>query len=284
MLREDAGLSPSSLQLYLSCPRKYWLKKVKKEKPDADADEDTVALRLGSAFHKVLEDCRHELSGVALSDVVKVCLSFDLDTDTAALVYAMLSHYKSVHEKSGLKAAACEVTIALPTFFGYVDVVLTDSDGGWWIGDMKTASTYSPLLMPQLASHPQLALYAAHRKAVADQLQLDPAKFKGCRYRLSTKSKTQRKPGENDASYVGRLRKAVKSYDFAIPAAILRTSGPTRALVYASDKVAASKERDDYPTNYGACTNYFKLCEYWSQCHGRLASEASEGVTFEVSE
>lgn len=284
MDRESAGLSPSSLQLYLSCPRKYWLQKVKKEAPDPDADKDTVALRLGSAFHKVLEDCKHELSGVSLSDVVKVCLGFELDTDTAALVYAMLSHYKAVHEKSGLKAIACEVQIALPTFFGYVDVVLQAADGGWWIGDMKTASTYSPLLMPQLASHPQLSLYAAHRKVLAEALGLEVGKFLGCRYRLATKSKTQRKPGEGDAAYVGRLRKAVRAYDFAVPAAILKTAGPVQALVHASDKIAASKEKEAYPTNYGACTNYFKPCEYWSQCHGRTVSEAGEGVTFEVSE
>lgn len=282
MEREDAGLSPSGLQLYQSCPRKYWHKKIGKVKPDAE--EDTEALRLGSAFHKVLEDCKHDLAGVTLSCVIRTAAAFELSPDAAALIYAMLSRYKEVHEKVGLEAIACEVTIALPTFFGYVDVVLADAEGRWWIGDMKTASTFSPLLMPQLASHPQLGLYAAHRKSLAEAVGLDPEKFQGCRYRLSTKSKTQRKPGEADAAYVGRLRKAVRAYDFAIPAAVLRTSGATKALVYAMDRIAASKEREDYPTNFTACTNYFKPCEFWSQCHGRTVSEACEGVAVVTSE
>lgn len=284
--RKYAGLSPSSLSLYCSCPRKFYLKKILKAKPDPGVDEDTEALRVGSAFHKVLEDTRHDLTGLKYQTVADVAAEHDLEADDwAPMLFAMLGKYRVMHERAGLKVLACETTIDLPEFFGIVDVVLGDDAGGWWIGDMKTAAGVSATLAMTLASHLQLALYVTHRHRLAEKLGLDNSKFLGCRYRLSTKSKMARKKEELTADYIKRISKAVRAIDFVLPKEILHTEGAYESLEAAKAAItAADKDPTKFPRNYGNCNSYFRLCEHYSHCHGRPASSAAEGIKIIDSE
>lgn len=262
------GLSPSSLSMFLSCQRKYFYKKVIKVSPDDDAILDTKPFMVGKAFHKVLEDFKHELDGVRLKDVAAVAAEFELEEDETIMVAAMLSRYKDVHAAAGLKAVACEVEIITGRFHGFVDVVLQSLDGSWYIADMKTSASWNPSILPTLPGNPQLNLYAAHAAEVAKLAGLDLKGFKGCRYRVTTKSRLIRKATESVASYYERVRAAVASLDIVIPVADLQTEKTLDFHLVAFKHIQKKKTAAAYPKNPGNCMNYNKPCEYWSQCYG----------------
>lgn len=261
------GLSPSSLSMFLSCNRKYFHKKIAKDLPDADADLDTRPFMVGKAFHQVLEDCKHELSGIKLAQIMETCGGFGLDEDESIMVGAMLSKYKIIHEAAGLKAVACEIELKTEYFHGFIDVILQGA-GGWWVADMKTAASYNPAILPSLPSNMQLNLYAAHAAIVSSTYDLNLKEFKGCRYRLTTKSKLIRKATEAVPQYFARVAQAVKSFDFVIPADILKTESVLDIHADAFKHIAKKKKAAQYPKNLGNCMNYNKPCEYFSKCHG----------------
>jgi hypothetical protein len=270
------GLSPSGLSTYLSCGRKYFHNKVAKTPKDPDADQNTDALDIGSAFHKCLENTKHVLDGFSFSDVKKVCAEHDItDEDTAALVMAMLGKYKKVHVKSGLKVVACELVVNTDDFYGIIDVVLMDEKtGDYWLADMKTAASFRPDIIPTLPMHQQLNLYAAHFVDVAAALELDPTKYRGCRYRITTKSKISRKSGEEVGAYIGRISKAVKSYDFIIPKEKMNPFEVYQSLKAAGEAIKRAEARIElFPRNFGNCQAYWRPCEFWSQCHGAQFSD-----------
>lgn len=276
MKPEHKGLSPSSLALYSSCQRKYFLKKIAKVPQDSDVPEDMENFQIGKAFHKCLEDTIHKLDGYSYDAVLKVIEAEGLEEDFGPMIWAMLISYKSMHAKAGLKAKHCEVEVETDTFYGFVDAVLADSNGDWWICDNKTAASYSPNIIPTLFSHPQLNLYAAHFRIVAALTGLDPNKFKGCRYRLTTKSKLIRKETEELGTYIGRLTKVIKSYDFILP--IERMNAATILATHdkAFDHISRHKgdlTGEHFPQNFGNCFAYYRGCEFYSRCNRKNYSE-----------
>ncbi len=266
------GLSPSSLALYQACPRKYKLKKIDKIANDSDYVEDTAIFAIGKAFHKVCEDSMHDLTKISVDEIKGIVELYQLQVDEwYPMIKVMLDQYHKVHVKSGLEVIACEQEIETEFFYGIVDVVLKGPEG-WWIGDLKTAGSFSPTQVPGLLSHPQLNLYAAHSPFLARNLGLDIKEFKGCRYRVTTKSKLQRKVLELEPDYMARLAKSITSQDFVLPVEQM-----IHRQVYAAHKQAFAEiskgDKGSYPPNYANCFAYFRPCELWSNCHGRLCSE-----------
>lgn len=273
---ESYALSHSSMKTFLSCQRKFWFKKIGKYPVDPDIEEDTEALRVGKTFHQILEDTGHILDGLKYSSVVAECWKQELDEDEfAPMIYAMLSRYKVMHEKSGLKASFCEVEVKTPDFIGFIDVILTDNEGGWWLGDMKTSAAYYSNIAAGLPRNQQLNLYASYADLIGDQLKLDLSKFKGCRYRVTTKSKLARntKRGETIEEYISRLCNSVKSVEFIIPKEKLDTSEARRIHKLVHYYIMSKRALEEYLPNYDSCTQYFKPCEFWSQCHNAFHSE-----------
>jgi hypothetical protein len=270
------GLSPSSMSLFMSCARKYW-HKVNDTPYDKDYEDESEALQVGKAFHKVLEDCKHELSGISFSSVMKTCTEFFEDAEKfAPMIFVMLSKYKIVHERAGLKAFACEVNINTPDFYGFVDVILTGKNEEWWIGDMKTASGLADGLALTLPGHPQLNLYAAHKDLLASTLKLDPQKFMGCRYRLTTKSRLIKNAKEDNQAFLARLAKSsIRSFDFIIPARNLKVKAVSslHQSIRKLTKDAKGSDQENYPPNFSNCTQYYRPCSYYSQCYGCLYSD-----------
>lgn len=275
--KSHKGLSPSSFQLYQACSRKYWFKKVKKLSPDRDYSDDTSVFNIGKAFHRACEDSLHLPSKLAIDELSGICELHELDTqEYLPVVYAMLLQYEQVHLKSGLSVVACETEIETEVFFGIVDVVLADSYGNWWIGDLKTAASFTPAQVAGLLTHPQLNLYSAHAPVLARKHNLELSKFKGCRYRVTTKSKLKRKDLEPFKDYVDRLRSSIKSLDYSLPFERMNS----RAIYLEHKKVLqsiATGTEDAFKPNYGNCFAYYKPCEFWSQCNGgKCYSEVGE--------
>ena len=277
--KEHRGLSPSSLALFTGCQRKYYYKKVAKIPIDSDVSEEQENFDIGKTFHKVLEDRMHVLSGLTLSEVIKTAATFNLGEEKAPLIFAMLGKYKIMHEKAGLEATSCEVIIDTPTFYGIADVILTDSKKNWWVGDMKTSASYSPLLVPTLAKHPQLNLYGYHHKEIAEVVGLDPEKYMGCRYRLTTKSKASKKVKEETVDFINRISDTIRSIDYILPkdkmAGEEMYEMHSHAVKYmATCAEVAPGEKSLFKPNYGNCLSYFRPCEYFSNCHGSLFTES----------
>lgn len=282
--KTHSGLSPSSFSLFQACPRKYYHYKVAKTPIDSDVSENTESLDVGKCFHKILENTRHNLNGLTYAIVVRETIDHSLNPDIhAPLIFAMLSQYKKVHEKSGLKVLACEHEIETPRFYGIVDVVLSEGKK-FWIGDMKTAASFYQSLIPTLPRHPQLNLYAAHIEEIADALDLSPKNFAGCRYLLTTKSKLIQKAKETTAEYIGRLSKSVKSFDFIIPREMLDPAKVVTAHSLAADYVYNHTRDLDYQPNYGNCMAYNRPCNYYSQCHGKQVTSLYNSLDFISSE
>lgn len=274
--KEHTGLSPSSLSLFQSCARKYFHKKVAKTKEDP-GEQDRTALDVGSAFHLVLEECHHDLSELKYSTVVKACNKTvpggEFAEEQAPLIAAMLKSYREVFIDSGMEVLACEIELETPTFYGFVDAVMLDKDGGWWIADMKTAASYSRQLQAVIPRHLQLNLYAAHASLVAEKLDLTISDYMGCRYLLTTKTKVKRKIGEGVKEYIDRLSMSVSSYDFPIGKEDMDPRGAM--LIHKSGvEGTKSKAKEDYLCNFSNCTQYYRSCEYFSQCHGQKFFEA----------
>lgn len=280
----DGRLSYSSFNSYMGCNKKYYLRKVARVKPDEDADVDTESFRFGKAFHKLLEDCMHNVSEITKRKIDEACDLFLLDKmDHGPHLFALLRHYKKVTAKNGLIATHCEVEIVTPVFKGYVDVILKEADGpGWWIGDIKTAAGYSPFVNSKLHMDWQLNLYTLHVQDIALKTKHSPEDFKGCRYLLNVKSKLKRKESDDFRSYAERLEKAVSSYDIAIPKEELQAVATYQLFktvkkeIDALHKMKPELAAKQVLPNFNCCTSYFKSCEYWSQCHGKTFTQLKE--------
>lgn len=281
--KEHRGLSPSSLALFTGCNRKYFYKKVAKFKPDPDVEDDQEALQVGKAFHQILEDTRHNLTGLAYAAVEATVKTYDLlnPNHHGPMIFAMLAKYKAMHALAGLKVLACEHVIETEAFYGIVDVVLEGDDGGWWIGDMKTAANYSASLIPTLPRHPQLSLYAAHYKELATALDLDPEKYLGCRYRLATKTKLRRKDDEAVGAFIKRCLASVRCMDIVIPKESMAPADALGVHTAAAKFIAKHKKAEAYAQNYGNCMMWFRSCEFWSRCHGKCNSDMTTLETIE---
>ena len=275
---EHKGLSPSSLQLFMGCNRRYFYKKVAKIPNDPDAPEDQESFSVGKAFHRVLELHNHSLTGVTYERVREICQEFvfeDLER-VLPMIFAMLKTYDDMHKKSGVEVVACELALETDTFYGITDVILKDKDGYWYIGDMKTAASLRPDLVPGLPRHTQLNLYVAHKHLIAEKLGLDVGKFAGCRLRLTTKAKIKQGKTETLAQYVNRLCGVIKTYDFIVPKELLDPEEIGFMHARAWDYIEKHRHEINpkhFPQNPGNCTSYFKPCEFWSQCHKRNFTE-----------
>lgn len=278
--KEHKGLSPSSATLFQSCARRYYHRKVAKTPIDIDCDEDQEAFQVGKAFHRCLEDTKHELTGFTFAKCVSVCEKYNLGADThAPMIYAMLGKYKELHELAETRAIACEIEVETNEFYGFIDVILEDKDGYFWIADMKTAGNYNAQIVPSLANNPQLNLYAYHHRMVLEGLGLDPKKFMGCRYRITTKSKLVRKKEESIPDYIRRMSQGIRSFDFQLPSLLMGTEQIYKIHQEIFKFVSIESDPQKYLPNYGNCLSYFRPCEFWSRCHGAVFS-APKNVKF----
>lgn len=269
-------LSYSSMRDLSSCEAKYYYRKVAQVAKDADAEESD-ALGVGKAFHEYLEDVLHgeKFNLQPFETHVRAKATEHNVVDEAPLIAAMAFAYMKLHVSSGLKVVKCEQAIETPKFIGYIDVILKDDSDGWWIGDLKTAAKFDDKKVAQLPKDEQLNLYSYFAKMLAPHFDLDPDKFRGCRYRVTTKTKSQIKPGESLLDFAKRMhdKGSVMSYDAIIPVSIMDIDVTWKHFEHMQDR-AVSINNGEAPTkNLGNCMSFFRPCDYWSQCHGKCFTD-----------
>lgn len=279
MEQESIPLSHSSAGLLLECEQRYVHHKVLKTKPDPDYVKSD-ALAVGSAFHWILEKSRHEKPKSITEDLEHCVMDEDilLPEEEMPLVHAMVLKYLRLHQASGFKVLEVETELKTEMFHGFVDAIVEDPMGFWYILDLKTYKTLNPASIRALTKDPQLNLYAAHAPLLAKIHNLDEKRFGGCRWRVVTKSSAKQKASESTADYVMRLvEKHLSSYDLTVPVAKLSPAERAETHRALWEKTKELKTRPPI-RNYKNCLSYFSPCPHWSQCYGKTFSEMEGDV------
>jgi len=264
----DTRLSYSSFTLLSNCEQKYWHYKVNNTDPDSDIEESTAAFDVGKTFHEVLEHSNHEDKDI-LRLLDKSCNLYDTN-GSKLMIRAMLEKYLAMNKLSGLKAIHCELGISDPRTIGFIDVIMEDSLGYWWIVDLKTSGRWMPSILARLPMDMQLNLYASFRKGIAATLDLDLKKYAGCRYRVTTKTTIKQKAKESDEAYLNRMKGSIKSFDIIIPKKAMSPNMVSELHAEAHNRSLALRHGEIPTRNYSYCESYMKPCKYWSRCHGDL--------------
>jgi len=285
-------LSYSASNELETCEFKYACRKMYKVEPDIE--DDTVALRWGSACHKILEDTDWVASNFNLDiyDNALVEYGFKLKGESGKLlildeqvcygVYAAAVSLLQLAKKQKLETVACEFEIKLPYLYGFIDRICKEESGGWWIQDLKTSARIMEAeLAARLIRDKQLNLYALPEviEMICNQYNLEAENFRGVRYTVAFKTKAKVKTKEKLKDYTERNQPKV--LDFEIPAEKL--DGKTILSEHLAKITRASKLRAGLETpirNYGSnsCFAYNKPCPYFSQCYGKKAEELQSEI------
>jgi hypothetical protein len=266
-------MSYSSASQITGCQRRYYYRKVKGYPQDADAPDD-IHFRFGKALHHTLELCQHNPSLHHVEHLNEAIEINQLSKVEFIKIGAMLLSYFNLHTTSKLSCVSCEFTVEDEDVIGHIDAVMVDTNGHWWIVDLKTASSVRYLeLNARLHLDLQLNLYASFADDVAKALGLDPKLFEGCRYRTGEKPDFVVKDSDDVGSYHKRAKPLF--WDFEVP---LVAMNPWAAREYArachqeAQRVRLLPEHQVIQ-NFGDCRKYLRNCEYWSRCYGRCASD-----------
>lgn len=281
-MKNTAPLSYSSAQLLNNCEQRYWHYKVNATPHDSDYDEDKKAFNVGKTFHEVLEFNNH--TDEKVQELLKdACKKYGTE-DEKLMIFAMLTKYLELHQLSGLKCIACELQINSDEVIGFIDAIMVDEQGYWYICDLKTAGMWKESKLNELASDYQLNLYASFAERMAGVLELDADKFKGCLYRVTTKSKLKQGGSESDQAYYKRLLKSVKSIDVFIPKENLRVEKIWERHLENYNRSTELRNGEAPTRNFSYCMSFFSPCPYWSQCHGDINSECDNKVIMNTAE
>jgi hypothetical protein len=271
----EKKISYSGMSMLRKCRRKAYLRYKLRVERDADLEDDALALRFGSAFHKVCELTQHEKTRYTQQILNECCKAESLEYEEVAKVYACLMSYYRLHTASRLRCIGLEMEVSNEFILGYIDAILVDTNGFWWICDLKTSGMIMESLFARLHRDPQLNLYANFAGQVAQKFNLDTSKFSGVRYRVVSKPRSAPKIGESLDAY--SLRAAPEMYDVEVNAAELDYVEAFEDLMQAKQELD-SLSLETAQCNRSACLEYNRPCEYWSQCHGKTYTECKESV------
>ena len=279
-MTQDTRLSYSSATMLQTCSQKYFYYKVAGLAFDEDFEQDSKAFDVGKAFHQILENTMHTRSESLSSELDKSCKDFNVENEKA-MIYAMVLKYLDLHERSGLECKATEFQLSTEDYIGFVDVILTGKDG-WWIADLKTASMFSELTAAKLRNDFQLNLYSFFAPDIAAQFDLDPDQFRGCRYRVTTKSRGKYAEYQDFTKAVKSFYKGVHSFDVVVPKEIMSPEVAMARHKELHDFSMSLRTGESKPQkNFKACDEYFRACQYWSQCHGETFSDCKSLIQVE---
>jgi len=277
----EKRFSYSASNVLKSCERMYAFRYTLGVEKDADIDDDAAALRFGKAFHSVCELTNHDVRKFNTSMLTKAAFDNCLNTEDTTKVYACLKSYFDLHSKSKLECVGIELEIGDENLVGYIDAVMADRNGNFWIVDLKTSGLVVDTLFARLHKDVQLNLYAAHVEQVVAKInatadrKLDLAKFQGCRYRVVAKPRTVPKTGESFEAYATRA--APEAYDVYIPIDKMDPESALREIRELQTKAKAIT-LDNSRCNRANCVQWQRPCDFFSQCHGATFTECKESA------
>lgn len=269
----------------MKCQRKYYYYKVERAEKDPDFEENWDAFNMGKAFHKALEDTLHVFRDCKehMTICQKACRENDIkDSSTMARVYAMCVIYSVLHRESGLKVVAVEPEVKLEYFIGFVDAVMADNEGYWWIVDLKTTGRFDKHLQASMSNNMQLNIYSAMASDLAQRFELDVGKFAGIRYRATTKPTVKPNSNERFKEYCERLIDSgrIRSYDIPVEMSRLTPVAHMAELKNAFEAIQQGRKLGPgrFRRNYNSCIDYSRPCEYWSKCHKKTYTDCKDST------
>tara|TARA_R110000850_G_scaffold107304_5_gene218731 strand:- start:179 stop:1051 length:873 start_codon:yes stop_codon:yes gene_type:complete len=277
---EDMRLSYSSANLLRNCEQKFVHYKVNKVEKDSDQERDDSHFHIGTAFHFVLEMSMHK-KPENIGKLLEQCVQeIGLKEEDIGLVHALVIQYLRLRKLGDFEAVVCEHKIDDENVIGYIDLVEARPNGDWCISDLKTAATFYENKVAELARDRQLNLYGSYYKEIAKAYNLDPDKFIGCRYLVTSKSKAKQQKKETYDQYVMRMveKKLVRSYAVFIPKELL-TLDEVKSEHLELHKKSMSLRQGEVPKkNFTYCMAYFRPCDFWSKCHGESFSKLDPSI------
>ncbi len=277
----DIRLSYSSMTTLKGCEQKFFHYKVLGTPKDPDFEESYEAFNFGSAFHYINEKTLHTFpydKSTFESLLIFAQTEFDLDNESKLKLKACLLKYWSMASQSGVEPVpgGIELYVGNDFYLGYLDAVMWDDKKYWWITDLKTAGMLDKGTIAQLGQDEQLNLYSYFAPVIAEQLCLDIKKFMGCRYRVTLKSRASFGKKDTEETFVKRVMATVKTYDFIVPKESLSPEYFYKEFLKKYEISKSLRENKSSPQrNYKNCFNYFRPCEYWTNCHdGETYSQA----------
>lgn len=282
MFETDTRLSYSSASLLMGCETRYKHYKVLGTDKDPDYEDNQEQFVIGKSFHRVLEETKHRSfkeAGLKVTTLMDRCMEEEgLSEKDVPLVHAMVLSYLREFNSHGLQCHEVEFDIQdeEKIVIGFVDALVTDNDGGWWILDLKTSRSVRTGLAAQLPLNRQLNLYAYFYKQFAKRFGFKQKDFKGCIYSVTTKSVAKQKKDEEYPNYVLRMADSIRTKLFFIGKEKMR---PDFIYKQHLDLYKRSMElRGGAPAkmNLDYCFSYFKPCPYFSNCYGYTYTEGNE--------
>jgi len=283
-----ALMSYSSLKLIQNCQQKYVHHKILETPSDSDYTPSD-ALDVGTIFHRIMEISHHGTKGTLEAAFNKAVEETPCPEGWWQKLHAMIRAYALTHKFSGLMVTALELEIQDGEYIGYVDAIMSEPSGNWWIVDLKTTSRFEDHLLTSLPYDLQMAAYSSRYLKIAQMLTLDPNKFKGCRYRTVTKPGPYKMgKNEDEQSFIDRMMNNITCTDIEIPKATLalmwdeyvqmENEAISKALAFAK----GSKENpQSVPLkNRNACIEWGKPCQFWSKCHHGVEFSNSKKLTY----
>lgn len=278
----DTRLSHSSANLLRSCSRKWVHYKVENTPHDDDYNPDMQSSAVGKTFHQVLEDHNHLKPEKIVSEIERCAEENGCLPENIPMIHAMLLRYYQEHKKSGLEVVACEYQISSDETIGFVDVIVKNSKGEWWICDLKTYKSMYFVKPANLTMDYQLNLYAAFREEIAEKFSLEIKKYKGCILRVVTKPSLKQRETESYVEYVVRLKESAgcKLYDIEVPKHLMNPDEIYAAHLELHKKsIEMRKWGDRGVCNYNNCFAYNSPCAYYSRCHSGTFTELQEELS-----
>jgi hypothetical protein len=197
------------------------------------------------------------------------------------MILAMCLKYWELHSKQGLTIICCEMEIGDINVIGYIDAVMSDENGFWYIVDLKTAGRLNSSLLSRLSRDVQLNLYSYYASQVAAVYGLDLSMFAGTRYRVTTKCTIKKQARETAHAFRERCYGKIESYDIFIPEKDLIAEETHASILKLRDESMKLLEKREHevPQNMSYCENYFKPCEWWSLCYGNTFTDGAKNLS-----
>lgn len=262
--------SHSRLNCAQACSFKFSQKYLLDTKPDIDWSP-AHSLRVGSAFHKVMELCQDNPLSYRSAYLQQACdengLGYDVEgAKIACMVREWFSHaldYKCVANELHIEANDMQM---------YIDAIYIKQDK-WLIIDRKTATIFDKNINKKLATNQQCCIYVNNKNDIAEKLNLDPAAFGGFGYFEVKKPMHKYKAGETFDQFTQRCKSDYRE--------TILTNAELKVDFVMDNvkKIIASASLitpENACRNYGACMLYNSPCEYWSLCHDELFSSSGE--------
>ena len=129
-------MSHSSCNLINSCERKYYYKKISQVAPDVEQEQRHFIL--GKVFHLALENILHKQEEFTEEILAEAAREEGLENPSdIAMIEAMIIKYLLLHSKSELDVVVCEIAVGDDDTVGYVDAIMKDKNGFWYITGPK---------------------------------------------------------------------------------------------------------------------------------------------------